>query len=660
MKGIPFLLIVLISVGAIYAWTINSSEGFAQYKSYSDMLKSRGLSIIDKEAVDVVEVNKAKKEGRPIPTPKAKPKTSPGLADAVNVANNQRVGSKVGTKAQDISSGAAPAAPYGVVSDTAPSLYTDPDNIVVTPANLKELRDNLRAFMQFELPHLRGQSDPTIQLPISSLKADYDRVDAEVAVLTRNPGQPSSLKGRQFKEIADNMQYLKDKYRRFKQNDVQGVVSPSLSPINNQNYITQKLADKATLADLKSAHTRLITERARLVANGSSDSAVNARVGDISKKIDELYNIIKRVDAQFLEESAIPFLKTDIDNILKSLTDTNKPLPSLTKPISLMPTGQPTVTQKVEERATLADLKSVRTRMIAERARLGAGGSLEPVINARIGAISKMIEDLNGIIQKVEARTLQESEIPVFKSDIDQLFKTLTDTSKPIPGLMRSTLPPEVANLLPPGMGQDAESQALIGRLADKYMGDFLKGVSVELGAKVKYTSENEARAGSFDRAFGPLATGYDRAIAQQSMLGTKYSGFPTDNVLDSLAASDQMVPKPVPGEVYDPYAYNPVEGQRRPSGKDPLPITGSASGFDWKTRAKQICENARKMGLNPADFGCMPDSATVSPHFSWRGYAKMICNRLQTHYYQGTDEACGCPPIGWPGWISAAGEAAQ
>ncbi len=555
MKGIPFLLIVLISVGAIYAWTVNNSEGFAQYKSYSDMLKSRGLSIIDEEAVDVVEVNKAKKQGRPIPTPKAKPKTSPGLADAVNVANNQRVGSKVGTKAQDISSGAAPAAPYGVVSDTAPSLYTDPDNIVVTPANLKELRDNLRAFMQFELPHLRGQSDPTIQLPISSLKADYDRVDAEVAVLTRNPGQPSSLKGRQFKEIADNMQYLKDKYRRFKQNDVQGVVS--------------------------SGPTK----------------------------------------------------------------------------------AQKAVSQKVEERATLADLKSVRTRMIAERARLGAGGSLEPVINARIGAISKMIEDLTGIIQKVEARTLQESEIPVFKSDIDQLFKTLTDTSKPIPGLMRSALPPGVANLLPPGMGQDAESQALIGRLADKYMGDFLKGVSVELGAKVKYTSENEARAGqgpTFDRAFGPLATGHDRAIAQQSMLGTKYSGFPTDGVLDSLATSDQMMPKPVPGEVYDPYAYNPVEGQRRPSGKDPLPITGSASGFDWKTRAKQICENARKMGLNPADFGCMPDSATVSPHFSWRGYAKMICNRLQTHYYQGTDEACGCPPIGWPGWISAAGEAAQ
>ncbi len=558
MKGIPFLLIVLISVGAIYAWSIN--EGFAQYSSYSEMLKARGKSIIDDEAVDVVEVNKAKREGRPVPQPVVKPRTSPGLADAVNVANSQaKVGSNVGTRAQDMASGAAPAAPYGVVSDTAPSLYTDPDNIGISLNDITELKRNIAGFMQFEMPNYKSQSDPTIQLPLSSLKADYERLEVEETFLRRNPGQPSSIKGREFKEIADNLKYLQDKYRNFKINDVQGTnttVSPSAGVVTR--------------------------------------SKTQGRV--------------------------------------------------------------------VEERATLADLKSVRTRMIAERARLGAGGSLEPVINARIAAISNMIKDLNGIIEKVESRTLLESEIPIFKPDIDLLFKTLTDTSKPIPGLMRNALPPAVANLLPPGMGKDAETQALIAKLADKYAGDFLKGVSVELGAKVKYTSENEARAGGggFDRAFGPLVTDQDRQIAQQSMLGTANQGFPTIGALNSTAGSDQLMPKPIAGDVYDPYAYNPVEGHRRPSGRDPLPITGSASGFDWKTRAKQICENARKMGLNPADFGCLPDSATVSPQFSWRGYAKMICNRLQTHYYQGTDEACGCPPIGWPGWISAAGEAAQ
>jgi hypothetical protein len=133
-------------------------------------------------------------------------------------------------------------------------------------------------------------------------------------------------------------------------------------------------------------------------------------------------------------------------------------------------------------------------------------------------------------------------------------------------------------------------------------------------------------------------------------MLGTSSSGFAPANEVEYTSQSPQMMPYAEPGNVTDPYAIDPRDGLRTPS---------VASGFDWKTRSKQICENARKMGLNPADFGCMPEGTTVSPNFSWRGYARMICNRLQTHYYTGTDVACGCPPINWPGWNSAAGETA-
>ena len=100
-------------------------------------------------------------------------------------------------------------------------------------------------------------------------------------------------------------------------------------------------------------------------------------------------------------------------------------------------------------------------------------------------------------------------------------------------------------------------------------------------------------------------------------------------------------MPTPAPGTPTDPFAYDPRYGFRKQE----------TSGFDWKERAKTICENARKRGLNPAEFGCLPDGAKVSADFSWRGYAKMICNRLQTDYYTGVPEACGCPPINWPGW---------
>jgi hypothetical protein len=36
---------------------------------------------------------------------------------------------------------------------------------------------------------------------------------------------------------------------------------------------------------------------------------------------------------------------------------------------------------------------------------------------------------------------------------------------------------------------------------------------------------------------------------------------------------------------------------------------------------------------------------------FSWRGYTKMVCNRVSTVYDSSVPELCGCPPADWPGW---------
>jgi hypothetical protein len=181
-------------------------------------------------------------------------------------------------------------------------------------------------------------------------------------------------------------------------------------------------------------------------------------------------------------------------------------------------------------------------------------------------------------------------------------------------------------------------------------MDAFLKGTSFEfnLGIGGKYTSENEAaaanklnfvninmapgRLATLDSAFGPLAPPADPRAAQTT---------PSNSNLASAGQAPQLMPTPAAGTPTDPFAYDPRSGFR-PS---------AASGFDWKERAKTICENARKRGLNPAEFGCLPEGAKVSADFSWRGYARMICNRLQTDYYTGVPEACGCPPMNWPGW---------
>ena len=57
--------------------------------------------------------------------------------------------------------------------------------------------------------------------------------------------------------------------------------------------------------------------------------------------------------------------------------------------------------------------------------------------------------------------------------------------------------------------------------------------------------------------------------------------------------------------------------------------------------------------GLNPKDFGVIGDTEEVSIHYSWRGYAKMICSRLMNTMDPGLPEYCGCPPYNWNGWSS-------
>jgi hypothetical protein len=74
-------------------------------------------------------------------------------------------------------------------------------------------------------------------------------------------------------------------------------------------------------------------------------------------------------------------------------------------------------------------------------------------------------------------------------------------------------------------------------------------------------------------------------------------------------------------------------------------------SHLDWKGRAKGICEQVKRRGLDPLDFGCIPESSKLSPAYSWRGHTKMVCGRLASTMDPGLPETCGCPPPNWKGW---------
>lgn len=273
--------------------------------------------------------------------------------------------------------------------------------------------------------------------------------------------------------------------------------------------------------------------------------------------------------------------------------------------------------------ATPKDLENFVARLSAEIVRLAASGTTDPVINARIVALTQMKTNVQTILDQVQTGALMPVEIPIMKRDIDNAFPILGKPSEPLPQVIQTLgLPPALANLLPSNVQKDPNTRREINKLVDKYADTIVNGVSASFS--VKYTSPREASKQE------------ERARAQASTL--EQTGFPSQADLDN-ACNNKFMPDGGQAPVTDRFAPKPQDAGRGPS------------HFDWKTRAKQIEGQVKARGLKPSDFGIMPDSTMVSNNFSWKGYARMICTRLQTTMDPALPETCGCPPMDWSGW---------
>jgi hypothetical protein len=192
--------------------------------------------------------------------------------------------------------------------------------------------------------------------------------------------------------------------------------------------------------------------------------------------------------------------------------------------------------------------------------------------------------------------------------------------------------------MLPPSM----QSPTLL----QKYVQSFLDGASASVSFHVNYASP--------------------KAQAQQGQQSTLTdTGFPSPLDLDNVAEDSSLTGMDAPDAVTDVYAQDPrtegrapiTQGLDQASKRSNNLVLGAAGQFDWKTRALQITQQIRKRGLNPNDFGAKNERELAAMPvnelnpFSWKGYASLICRRLQAVDINKTDEMCGCPPSTWKGW---------
>jgi hypothetical protein len=255
--------------------------------------------------------------------------------------------------------------------------------------------------------------------------------------------------------------------------------------------------------------------------------------------------------------------------------------------------------------ATLEQLTDFVKRVNVEIRRLSASGTTDPNIQARISGLTKMKTDVQAIIDKVNQNQMVESRIPIMEEDIKAAFRVLGKSNEPLPQLIRASgLSSALGNMLPSNTQNDPETTAEIKRLITTYSSQLLSG-----------------NPKSCDGPSTVAATGFP-SIADIS----RVSEASTVHNTDGRFTTDRL-------------AAHPFDAGRGPA------------HFDWKERSKEIESQIQKRGLKPTDFGVMPKDAVVSKEFSWKGYARMICNRLQATLDPALPETCGCPPMDWKGW---------
>jgi len=290
--------------------------------------------------------------------------------------------------------------------------------------------------------------------------------------------------------------------------------------------------------------------------------------------------------------------------------------------------------KKSNKRATLKELQEFQIKLVVELQRLQASGTTDRITQGRVNTLNTIKNEIDDVISKIDKGLYTPNQIPIFKSDINKSLPILGNKNKPLPQIVKNlSLPPAIASLFPGGLSpRDNEQAAQINNIAKRYMKNIFEDTSWDLNLKVKYKSP---KSKSPKRSRNNIVSGIP---------GVKRSVTPTvpgTRSKKSKHGSRSM------------YSYKTDSGTTPglPGVSDRTFPDTVAGHLDWKKRSKQIINQITKRGLNAKQFGAMPSSSMVSKDFSWRGYTRMLCSRLNATTDPGLSVTVGCPPENWPGW---------
>lgn len=277
-------------------------------------------------------------------------------------------------------------------------------------------------------------------------------------------------------------------------------------------------------------------------------------------------------------------------------------------------------------KATKAELQLLQSKVMAAILILSSSGTTDPVVQARIKNLQAMYTDTTDMINKLNKGIWTATDVPVYSQDIKAIIPKLADPKIPIPdvtkqgsGKILSPVEQAIAELV----GEE-NAPDVFKNLRDKGMFK----ISFDLGYNTSQPDKSQTGSNtlSMNKSFD-LLNNEEHSSYNPSM--------------DSIKPSSSTT-------MHGPYDNNMSGMDDR---AEAIQKVNRPSHLDWKVRVKGICDQVKQRGLDPLDFGCIPEGSKLSPAYSWRGHAKMVCGRLGSTMDPGLPQTCGCPPPNWKGW---------
>jgi hypothetical protein len=521
------------------------------------------------------------------------------------------------------------SAPYQQVARNSPRPYQDPALIKTTSQRIKSAVEMLKGFLAFQANEIEYRSDPSIQLPLTTARADFQRLSDEANVIARNPGLQPDMTEQEMNEVMANLAYLQREVALIGAN----------RPFDNSGLQNLEGFDDM----LQQVHNGGIS-----VMNGSAINLPDANVPATNLPVTNLpaTNLPDaNGSATNLPVTNLPAINLPANGSAKPANGSAKPANGSAKPANGSANNTRTI-ENAHNPASEQDLIEFSAKIQGEILRLTASGTTDPINTMRVSALTNIKTNVDETIQKLQSGSLNQADVQIMKSDIANALPNLGNPNEPLPSILQTfNLPMGLSNMLPPNPVGNQEATGDRSDIIKGYAKEFLQGVSASIGIKLKYISQRE---GDIEKA---------RSKAADSTIDI--TGFPSSSDLLSIADGNTMSfgaeypSRNVAESSQDPKAVAELSNANAKKMTDPYAADPRIEGrkpqhFDWKERSKHIEGQIRRRGYTDNTFGLMPPNNAVGADFSWKGYAEMICKRLQANMDTGLAQACGCPPGDW------------